>query len=271
MVAVPPDTSNRGANIRTFIKVRASLDPVDVVTNFRGPVYAFLPGVGSRHLFTVDGYSIGRAVACDGGYDLVTREVMFYRDASTNDFLTTWTNPITNEVTNVLDLYCDPVYVWCTVHNPHGPWTATPEVWGDDVHISASIFLRYPNPLPPDAWPRESSGPMYEGAELVRFIASKDALQDSTSSVPCSISSVCFGPWLPWMLMGADQPGQMIYHLGGRKLMGGYAELPVDLRAKVEAERPEFMFAPNSVSGPNETGWTLYAKERRPAHPLKLR
>ena len=108
---------------------------------------------------------------------------------------------------------------------------------------------------------------MYQGAELFRFIASKADLEDDTSSSPCHISWVRQGPWLPWMLMGT-QPGHLVYHTGGKKLMGGYTELPADTRAKVEAERPEYMFAPATAVTPNETSWTFYAKQRRPAPPL---
>ena len=261
---MPLDTSSAEANIRTFVKIRASLDPVDVVTWFRGPVYAFLPGVGSKHLFTLEGYNIGRAIAAEGGYDFLTREAVFYRDPITDEFLTSWTNPVTNETNDVLHIWNDPVNGGFKLNGPRGPWTLKPEVWGDDVHFSTDVFLLYPNPLQPDAWPRESGGPMYQGAELFRFIASKAAIEGDTSSVPCHISWVRLGPWLPWMLMGSDRPGHLVYHTGGKKLMGGYGELPDDLRAKVEAERPEYAFAPTSVSGPNETSWTFYAKERRP-------
>lgn len=259
------DPSSAEANIRTFVKVRASLEPVDVVTWFRGPVYAYLPGVGSKHLFNLDGFNIGRAVEADGGYDFLSREAVFYRDPATDEILTSWTNPITSEDNDVLHIWNDPVNGGFKLNGPRGPWTLRPEIWDDDVHFSTDVFLLYPNPLQPEAWPRESGGPMYQGAELFRFIASRAALENDSPTAPCHISWVRLGPWLPWMLMGATQAGHLVYHTGGKKLMGGYGELPADIRAKVEAERPEYMFAPTSVSGPNETSWTFYAKERRPA------
>ncbi len=261
------DPSSAEANIRTFVKIRASLEPVDVVTWFRGPVYGYLPGVGSKHLFTLDGFNIGRAVEAEGGYDFLSREAVFYRDPTTDEILSSWTNPITSETNDVLQIWNDPVNGGFKLNGPRGPWTLKPEIWNDDVHFSTDVFLLYPNPLQPDAWPRESGGPMYQGAELFRFIASKAALEDDSPMAPCHISWVRLGPWLPWMLMGADNPGHLVYHTGGKKLMGGYGELPADIRAKVEAERPEYMFAPTSVSGPNETSWTFYAKERRAAPP----
>jgi Protein of unknown function (DUF1838) len=233
---MPLDTSSAEANIRTFVKIRASLEPVDVVTWFRGGVYAFLPGEGHKHLFTLEGYNIGRAVETEGGYDFLSREAVFYRDPVTDEFIDSWTNPITGETNDVLHIWNDPVNGGFKLNGPRGPWTLVPDVWGDDVHFSTDVFLLYPNPLQPDAWPRESGGPMYQGAELFR----------------------------PWMLMGT-RAGHLVYHTGGKKLMGGYAELPADTRAKVEAERPEYMFAPATMVTPNETSWTFYAKQRRPA------
>jgi Protein of unknown function (DUF1838) len=78
------------------------------------------------------------------------------------------------------------------------------------------------------------------------------------------VSLVRIEPYLPWMLMGA-RPGHLVHHLGGHKLLGGYSQLPQDMRAYVQANRPEFAFAPSSVDRPNESLWTLYAKERGPS------
>jgi hypothetical protein len=55
-----------------------------------------------------------------------------------------------------------------------------------------------------------------------------------------------------------------VYHCRGRKLMGGYAELPQHLQAYVDANHPEYRTAPTEITGPNETSWTYYMKGHPP-------
>jgi hypothetical protein len=246
-------------HLNTFIRIRASLEPVDSVSWFRGRVYGYIPGEQHIPLFTLEGFNIGRAVPVDGGFDFITREAVFYKDIETDQILDTWTNPWSGETCKVVHIWNDPV------NQPFRAdrWNIAPEVWGDDVHIATDIFLRYPNPLPKAQWPKESTGDTYQGAELFRFISSAAALAGTDPSVPCHISWVRFAPWTPWMLAG-DQPGNLVYHTGGHKLRGGYAELPADIRAKVEADKPEYQSSPAEFTTPNETSWTYYRKVATP-------
>jgi hypothetical protein len=57
------------------------------------------------------------------------------------------------------------------------------------------------------------------------------------------------------MQMG-QAPGNLLYQARGFKLRRGYADLPADLRAFVEASYPEFQHAPTSFTPPNQTSWT---------------
>jgi Protein of unknown function (DUF1838) len=255
--------SDPAANIEAFVKVRASLDPVDVVTWFSGNIYGYVPGEGHKHLFTFEGHNIGRTERVEGGFRFLSREAVFYKDAVTGEILEQWTNPYTGETDDVLHVWNDPVNGAFVLDGPRGKWSLAPEISGDAVNFATDVFLMYPNPLKPAEYPREVSSDVYQGAELFRFIASKADIEDDSASAPCHISWVRMAPYVPWMLMG-DRPGNMVYHTGGRKLMGGYAELPVHLRAYIEANRPEYAFAPREVVTPNETSWTLYAKERGP-------
>lgn len=258
------DPSSPAANIDAFVKVRASLEPEDVVAWFSGNVYGFVAGVGHKHLFKLEGFNVGRAVRAEDGYDFLSREAVFYKDPVTDEILQHVENAYTGVVDDVLHIWNDPVNGGFKLNGPRGAWTLVPEIWGDVVHFSTDVFLLYPNPLPPTKYPKESGAAMYQGAELFRFIASRAALEDDSACAPCEISWVRIGPWLPWMLMG-DRPGNLVYHTGGKKLLGGYAELPADIRAYVEANRPEYAFAPTTLVTPNETSWTFYAKERGPA------
>jgi Protein of unknown function (DUF1838) len=250
---------NNEEKLETFIRIRASQENTDQVCWFRGKVYAYIPGETHIPLFTLEGYNIARAEKVEGGYDFITREAVFYKDPVTDQILDTWTNPWTGETCNVIHILNDPVNAKFRAEQFGVPM----EAWGDDVHTATDVFLKYPNPLPKAQWPRESTGDVYQGAELFRFIASRSELEGDAPSVACNISWVRFAPWTPWMLAG-DQPGNLVYHTGGKKLMGGYSELPADIRAKIESDHPEYQTAPSEFSTPNETSWTYYKKQSTP-------
>ena len=255
------NTADMSSNLDAFIKVRLSLEPVDVVCYFVGNVYAYLPGQQAKHLFVLEGYNIGRAVKVEGGYDLLTREAVFYKDPVTTEIIDHFDNPLTGERNEVLHIWNDPVNQQLRLDGPRA-FGNVPVVIGDSVHLNADVFLTYPSALPTAKWPRESGSDTYQGAEIFRFISDRSDIENDSPSAPCHISWVRLGAWLPWMLMGST-PGNLVYHTGGAKL-ASYAALPADIRAKVEANHPEYAFAPTSVTGPNETSWTYYAKVRKP-------
>ena len=72
-------------NLRTFMKARASLDGADTVTWFTGDVHAVVPGAAGRHVFGFEGFNVARAVEVEGGFELLTREAVFYLDPHTRD------------------------------------------------------------------------------------------------------------------------------------------------------------------------------------------
>ncbi len=244
-----------------FVKTRASLEPTEVVTWIRGNIYGVVPGQPHRHLLGCEGYSIGWARAIDGGYRWLSRECCFFVDPVAGHIIDDWKNPLTGDANEVLHVWNDPVNeAWMSADE--SPVFGV-ETMGDDVHFTTDRFTLGPNPLPASKYRREVDSDAYQDTEFTRFIAAKSALDDDEPSARCHVSSVRITPYVPWMLMG-DRPGQLMWHLGGNKLVGGYVDLPSHLRAYVEAKRPEFAFAPREFTSPNETLWTLYGKERGP-------
>jgi len=61
------------------------------------------------------------------------------------------------------------------------------------------------------------------------------------------------------MQMG-DKVGNLVFVCRGRKLPGGYADLPLTIREYVEAKHPEYSSAPTEFLEPNETSWTYFKK-----------
>lgn len=246
-------------NLEAFARVNASTNPDDeVVIGFRGTAYSLIPGQRSLPLFVFEGYNIRRCVALPTGWQLLTREAVFYQGLGTNDILDTWHNPLNDQDVKVVHILNDPVN---NAFTTDGRFNRIPyEVHGDDVFFYTDVFLAYPSPLTRAEFPENSQSDLYQGGEMFSFFTSMQALDDERlKSVPTLVNWTRVGPWLPWMRMG-DTPGHVVYSARGRKLLGGYQELPAHTRAYVEANHPEYMHAPTEITGPNETSWTYFRK-----------
>lgn len=256
------DLNDPQQNMRAFLKARASTDGSETVVWFGGDVWSWMPGGQSRPLFGFEGYNIARAVEVDGGYDLLTREAVFYQDPFTRQILDKWTNPFTDQEVEVVHIWNDPVNQQLRLQGPRGPWRVPAAEIGEDVLFKIDVPLAYPSPLPRAEFPEESQDDTYAAVELFGFYAKRADLDAETALAPCVVSWTRICPWLPFMRM-ADRPGQLVYHGRGAKLAGGYADLPEHIRARTDGT--PFASAPTEFSVPNETSWTYYKKltERR--------
>lgn len=246
--------SDPETNLRAFIKTRASLDGTDTVNWFAGMVHAMTPGA-NQPLLAFEGYNISRAVEVEGGYDFLTREAVFYQDPTSREIVDTWTNPFTDQTVDVIHIWNDPVNMRFRTGRMLVPHTQI----GEEIVFNIDVFLAYPSPLPRADFPDNSQADTYQAAELFQFFVAKASLEDSSPSAPALISWTRIAPWLPFMRM-ADAPGHLVYHCRGAKLLGGYAELPEKIRARVEADGPQYKTAPTEFTEPNETSWTYYRK-----------
>ena len=252
------DLTQPEANLRAFMKTRASLDGADTFTWFAGTVTAWLPGEQAVPLFGMEGYNVARAREVEGGFDLLSREAVFYLDPATREIIDTWHNPFTNDDVEVLHIWNDPVNLPMRLDGPRGPFYAPVTEIGDELFFNVDVFLAYPSPLPRADWPEESQSDLYQAAELFQFFTKKAAISSTDPAAPCLVSWTRLGPWLPWMKMG-DRPGQLVYHCRGAKL-GSFDELPARIKQRVEADGPQYRTAPAEFTQPNETSWTYYKR-----------
>ena len=156
----------------------------------------------------------------------------------------------------VVDVANDPVN---HVQNPPGrpqmplPWVKTPG-W---LMLTWNIPLAYPNPLMPEQFPRQSSGPVYAGSEHFMFFVKREDMENpAIKSAPLLMSWTRTGPWLPWMELG-QRPGGLLYIAQSAKL-GSLKELPQDIQDLVHSKYPEYATAPATWVQPNVTSWTRY-------------
>lgn len=251
------DLRSGAGSTEALVKMRCSLDPdEDVLLWWEGTLFAQEPDKKTAPLMGFEGYNICRSEKLtDGTWRLVTRELTFYRDLATGQIIDSWDNPFNGQTVEVVHVANDPVN---TVLN--APGREVPMPWqeaGDTVMLTLNIPLSYPNPLSPEKFPAESSGPMYIGSEHFMFFAPRAAMADpALKQVPVTYGWTRVGPWLPWMKLG-QRPGSLLYVAQGNK-RASVDELPADIRARIASQYPEYATAPRQWVQPNVTSWSYY-------------
>lgn len=260
LLAASATAADRGVD--DLVKLRCSLEPEEqVLVWWSGTLFALHEQQAPKALLGFEGYNICRAQKQeDGSWRLLTRELTFYRDLKTGRIIDEWDNPYTGERTKVVHVANDPVN---TSFKPGGyplPWAES----GDTVMVTLNIPLAYPNPLQPSEFPKASSGEVYAGSEHFMFFAPKAAMDDpKASQAPAQVGWTRIGPWLPWMEMG-QAPGRLLYVGQGNK-RASVAELPQDIRERIDRDYPEYAEAPREWRQPNVTSWTYYKQLRTEA------
>ena len=259
--AAAVDTTSSAGQLDALMRMRGSNDGRDVFANWWVTVYAVLPGERPREIMRLDGFNVGRfAKLEDGSAQLITREVAYYRDLKTGEFLKEWLNPFTNEKNTVLHVANDPVNARFAAPKAGEAGRLPFMQSGDDVILRLDVPLAYPNPLQPAEFPAESSGPVYSGSEHFTFFAKTAQLDEAkTASVPITYAWARTGPWLPWMKMGTRQ-GYLLYSGHGKKF-ASFDDLPADVRDFTRANYPAYQKSPEAFTTPNETSWTYYKKQ----------
>lgn len=257
------DLDDQSDNLEAFVKVRGSMDPEEEVIYYaNGKIYGFVDGERDKPLLGYEMYNIARTIKAEGGYDLLTNEVLLYTDLKTGEVLESFKNPYTEENVNVLHVWNSPVNQNFRLKGKYGDWGVNHNKYGKDkICMNADVFLAYPSPLKVADYPDNSQSDLYEAVELFQFFFSEEDLNNSNKpSTDVDISWTRIGPWLPWMNMG-QRPGKLVYQGAGYKLSEkDYDAMPAILRDYVMANKPEYRHAPTEFTSPNETSWTYYKK-----------
>ncbi len=235
------------------------------VYHWSGNIYGRSPGQPDKLLFKGEGMNIRRCVEVTDpklgkGWRMVSREVMLMLDPATGQVLKDWTNPYTGQKVEVMHIHNDPVngrpnFAMSADGKPYrmaslresGPWVFMP--------FEAPLF--YTNPL--QGQYQKYVGGTYHAMEIFDFAALKSELYNpKTPTAYPMVSWVRVSQWAPWMEMG-DRPGQMVFNAMGRKLPGGFEELPEVLKKEIRANYPIYEDAPpKDDARPNETTWSKF-------------
>jgi hypothetical protein len=101
------DFTDPAQNLRAFMRLTADLDPNKESTGwFGGHIFAVVDGKPLQMLCGVEGFGVMRvAPQKDGTYRVFNRELAFYKDPKTDEFVDEWTNPLTGEKCEVSPIH----------------------------------------------------------------------------------------------------------------------------------------------------------------------
>lgn len=273
---VPVDFNDPAQNLRAFIKLTGDLDPkAETVGWFGGTVFAVTaPDKPLMPLYGVEGFGVLRvATQPNGSYRIFNREIAFYKDPKTNQFIDQWMNPFTSETVAVSPIHnrvvnaeIAPVmkmdFDGTLVEVPfRPPW----EIQGEKAFSLFEVHTAFPSPMQPEQWPRESAGKTLRISEMFQRFTTLAQLEDPDRSSCDYVGTwTRLGPWLPWMRQG-QAPGHLLYRCFMDRT-GTADRLPRALRERTEQGYPEFFQAPGDETwgGPNDSSFSVYMGEHTP-------
>lgn len=274
------DFADPAQNLRAFVKLVGNLDPTqESVGWFSGRVLAVLGDEKALlPLFDLEGFGVLRVRPMENGsYRMFNREVAFYKDLRTGAVLDSWTSPFHKQVCEVSHIHNRIVNVELSPmmkmdidgNRFEIPFRPPWEVMGDTAFSTFEVHTALPNSMSPDAWPRESAGPVLRLSEVFQRVTSLQELASPGRSFASYVGSwTRVGPFLPWMLQG-QAAGHLMYRASMKRL-GSVDELPSWLREVTARRYPEFFHAPGEETWgqTNDSSFSVYMQERSPAPPL---
>jgi hypothetical protein len=283
----PIDFSDPAQSLRAFIKLIGNLDPtVETPGWFGGTLFADVRRDRPlKPLMGVEGFGVLRTEPQpDGSYRLFNRELAFYTDLKTGEYIDTWVNPFTREECEVKPIHNMTVNAHMIVSEKHGaaiemdfdgnlmevPLPLGWQTFGDKCFSNFGVHTMFPNELKPDVWPRESSGKIIRIAEIFQRVANLADLENpDTNSTDYSGTWTRVGPWLPWMRQGPAD-GNLVFSTFMTKLKSA-DELSAKFKAHIEERLPEYFIAPppETWGAKNDSSFSVYARENEPLPPLE--
>jgi hypothetical protein len=263
-------------SLSAFTRMFADTNPNEQTVGwFGGTVYGVI-GDSSKviPLLGLEGIGIHRANAIDGGgYRVYNRELAFYKDLRTGEFIDSWQNPLNNRTVETFPMHnmtvnaeTAPILKFDVEGTEISmPFPASWTFVGDNVFSTFEIHTSVPSELQPDEWPVESSGRMTRISEMfMRHSKLSDLRNPEMTSVPYTGSWTRLSSWYPWMLMGQAE-GHLFFRAYTAKLKT-IDELSPEFLAKAREKHEEYLVAPElgSWGQPNDSTYNMYKRERQP-------
>lgn len=284
---VPIDFDDPVQSLRAFVKLMGDLDPtVETPSWFGGQVFGDTRRDRPlKALMGIEGFGVLRVERqSDTSYRVFNRELAFYTDLKTGEYLDTWVNPYTKEECEVKPIHNMVVNASMIVSEKFGtaiemdfdgnlmevPMPLGWQTFGHKLFSNFEVHTAFPNELKPELWPRESSGPVIRIAEIFQRVANLAELENpDVSTADYSGCWTRVGPWLPWMRQG-QADGNLFFRTFMTKLNSA-DELSPRFKAHIEKHLPEYFVAPPAETwgSKNDSSFSVYVRENEPLPPLE--
>lgn len=279
MAAADLNLRDPSESLRQFTRIFGDTNVDNVTTGwFEGTVYANL-GDNNKviPLLGLEGIGTMRCQPVETengpGYRVYNRELAFYKDLRTGQFIDEWKNPLNGKLVETFPMHnmtvnaeTAPILKFDVEGTEISmPFPASWRTVGDYVFSIFEIHTSVPSELQPDEWPMESPGPMTRISEMFQRTSLKSQLADaSRTSVPYTGTWTRLSSWYPWMLMGQAE-GHMYFRANMAKL-NGPQEIPGAFLDKANQKHAAYLEAPSvdSWGQPNDSTFNTYVRERSP-------
>ena len=224
------DFSSPFDNVQAFVKVRGNLAPHLVYTYTSGRVYAVKQGeVAVPYLGYESGLIDRYDSAPDGVFLQTRRELMHFTDLTTGELANAVTNPVTQKRDEPIHGLVGPLQFAITprgiAYNTRDPSQAPGNaflldwrVQGKDITVTQETLRRYRNSQQPDRWPMASTGEFRTYSDFLTYRLPLRDLENQQLAAPrVNIFYSGQTDWQPWMFMGSQTPGHMLWHATGFK------------------------------------------------------
>ncbi|MEM9169141.1 MAG: DUF1838 family protein [Pseudomonadota bacterium] len=257
------DPTNTADSLAMMRKIFCSATEGKPVTYYWfGKAFSRRQGERDKHIFNVEGMNVRACKSVDGGFNLVSREILLYKDPITDAVMSTWDNPWTGQTVDVLHVANDPVNGKFRETDRSGaPTRFRGTIMGDRWWMTTTVPLYYPNPLASEFQPE--IGGTYHATEMFNFFGDTASLLDADKgdAENVSVGWSRMSDWLPWMKMGGRE-GVIYMHTAGRRL-DAWDELSETMKAEIRNHYPEYTDPP-PLDDPraNMTSWKYFKAVR---------
>ncbi len=235
-------------NVRTLGRLQGDLSGRTIYSFSTGQVFGLIPGDGpelseyGRLLYRTEGCSVRMSrQRADGAIEERSRSWMFYKDAETQQYLSEFRNPYTDETVPVPTFRGGISGGVMTTNGPQVSASFTMEstvfnrpvlldwqFFGDQAWIYRHAFTR---------WKESATG--FHKTEMTLDCWTcrvADVADDTKTMIPSNYSWTSQTEWQSWLKM-RGKPGAMLWRLDGVKL-GTIDQLPRDFVAQSEKLLP---------------------------------
>ena len=248
------DLEDPVARARVRARMQGSTKPATLHGLAQLHIYGYLNDGNVQPFMTMYNYTVTKwKPVSETQFEMQHYESGIYTEFGTDKVIyDVWKNPVTGEEREIWPFIGGPIP---GLLGPDGmetgegatvkPMSLGIHVFGDHVHIPSRSSFRFPNPLTPEEWPKESAGPMYYWDSFAtRSARLEDVLNEDLDNVPSVQHFQNLVSWHPWLGLGGYD-GRTYGQAYGNKLSGGFEALPEFLQTAVRKQAPEMLDTDN--------------------------